>query len=72
MLGTPYIARTVAGITTSQDFPGALFDVNGYVVFLTEQSYRNCRHLALGDHIHLTQPGISAIPGYIRVKSAGA
>ena len=53
-------------------FPGALFDVNGYVVFPTEQSYRNCRYLTLGDHVHLSQPGISSIPGYVRVKSAGA
>ena len=50
-------------------FPGALFDAHGYIVFATEQSYRNCGYLSIGQDINLSDPrGISGIPGYVRVK----
>ena len=51
------------------NFPGALFDAAGYIVFPNEQAYRNCPYLSIGVHINLANPqGISAIPGYIRIK----
>lgn len=50
-------------------FPGALFDENGYILFQTEQAYRKCAHLSIGQDINLSDPrGIASIPGYIRVK----
>jgi 5-methylcytosine-specific restriction protein A len=50
-------------------FPGALFDANGYVVFATEQAYRSCGYLSIGQDINVPHPhGIAAIPGYVRVK----
>ena len=48
-------------------FPGALFDRNGYILFETEADYRNCPHISLGKDVSVPKPGISAIPGYIRV-----
>ena len=51
-------------------FPGALFDSNGYVLFETEAAYRNCPHLSLGKDVSVPKPGISAIPGYVRVIPA--
>jgi 5-methylcytosine-specific restriction enzyme A len=50
-------------------FPGALFDAHGYILFPTEQSYRMCAHLSIGQDVNVSDPrGISSIPGYIRVK----
>jgi 5-methylcytosine-specific restriction protein A len=50
-------------------FPGALFDAHGYILFPTEQAYRNCSYLSIGKDINVPNPsGISAIPGYVRVK----
>jgi len=51
-------------------FPAALFDVNGYVLFPTEKDYRNSPHLKIGKQISIRKPGISAIPGYVRVGSS--
>ena len=48
-------------------FPGALFDRNGYVLFATEEEYRTSRFLSIGKQISVRKPGISAIPGYVRV-----
>jgi hypothetical protein len=48
-------------------FPGALFDRNGYVVFQTEADFRNCPYLSIGKDVSVPKPGISAIPGYVRV-----
>lgn len=47
-------------------FPGALFDQNGYVVFATEQAYKNSRHLRIMQETNVTN-GISSIPGYVRM-----
>jgi hypothetical protein len=47
-------------------FPGALFDSNGYVVFNTEEEYRQSPHLQIRKQISV--PGrIATIPGYVRV-----
>jgi uncharacterized protein DUF3883 len=47
-------------------FPGALFDVNGYVRFETESEFRKCSHLQIAQDVHVPQ-GISSIPGYTRL-----
>jgi len=47
-------------------FPGALFDTHGYVLFATEAEYRTAPRLSIGKQISVPQPGISAIPGYVR------
>jgi hypothetical protein len=48
-------------------FPGALFDAHGYIVFQSEEEYRNCKFLQIGKQ--LTVPsGISSIQGYILVN----
>ena len=49
-------------------FPGALFDLNGYVVFETEEAYEQCLQLKHGKQLNV--PGddagdISSIPGYV-------
>jgi hypothetical protein len=48
-------------------FPAALFDANGYIIFETEEAYRTSPHISIGKQISVRVPGISAIPGYIRV-----
>lgn len=50
-----------------KEFPGALFDANGYVVFETEEEFLESPYLQIGQDVHLTD-GISAIPNYIRVS----
>lgn len=50
-----------------QEFPGALFDANGYVLFKTKQDYLNCQYLQLGKQVSCPI-GISAIPNYVQVK----
>jgi 5-methylcytosine-specific restriction enzyme A len=49
-----------------KDFPGALFDANGYVVFQTEKDYQESPYLQLQQDLHIPG-GISAIPNYVRV-----
>jgi len=54
-------------------FPGALFDKNGYILFATEDQYRASAYLKIykeANQVSIKPPGISAIPGYVRVKSA--
>jgi hypothetical protein len=48
-------------------FPAALFDANGYVLFATEEEYRSSPHIRVGKQISVPKPGISAVPGYVRV-----
>jgi 5-methylcytosine-specific restriction protein A len=50
-----------------EGFPGALFDSNGYVVFQTEQDYRDNPYLQLKQDLHIIG-GISSLPGYIRIS----
>jgi len=51
-------------------FPAALFDAHGYVLFATEQEYRSSPHINIGKQISVPKPGISAIPGYVRVADS--
>jgi len=48
-------------------FPGALFDPNGYLKFETEQEYKDCSQISVGEETNV-HGGISSIPGYIRVE----
>ncbi len=48
-------------------FPGAYFDPHGYVLFRTEEEYRNCGYLEIGEHVHV-RGEISNIPGYNKVR----
>lgn len=50
-----------------QRFPAALFDANGYVVFESKADYESSSHLSIGKQISVRKPGISGIPGYVRV-----
>jgi len=48
-------------------FPAALCDPNGYVIFESEEEYRACPKLHLGQQVNVKQPGIEAIPSYQEV-----
>jgi hypothetical protein len=49
-----------------EQFPGALFDPNGYVVFDTLERYRRSPHLRIGQKLNVPG-GIASLPGYVRV-----
>ena len=50
-----------------QEFPGALFDRNGYILFKTEEEYKNSPYLSIGEKLNVHN-GISSIPGYKRMR----
>jgi hypothetical protein len=52
-----------------RQFPGALIDAKGYILFATEDDYRRCSLLQIGKQIGVPK-GISKIPGYKRMLSA--
>jgi 5-methylcytosine-specific restriction enzyme A len=45
------------------DFPGVLFDINGFLIFKSQPDYLNSPYLHHGQHLNIYD-GISAIPGY--------
>ncbi len=48
-------------------FPGILFDEAGFIIFDSEERYRNSQYVKIKDEtetVHVNPPGISAIPGY--------
>lgn len=47
-------------------FPAAFCDPEGYIVFETEDEYRNCQRLNLGKQVNVPG-GISSILGYMKV-----
>ena len=47
-------------------FPAALCDPYGYILFETEQAFRNCKQINLGQQVNVPG-GISSIPGYKKV-----
>jgi hypothetical protein len=57
---------------TLKRFPAALLDAHGYVLFETEEEYRSSAYLHIGKQISVPKPGISAIPGYVRVADSDA
>lgn len=46
-------------------FPGALLDPRGFVVFETEEEYRNSRYLRVTKETNVAN-GISSLPRYVR------
>lgn len=46
-----------------KQFPGVLFDKQGYVRFETEDEYRNSSYLQHGEDLHVKE-GISSLPSY--------
>jgi hypothetical protein len=53
-----------------EDFPGAYFDDNGYVIFDSKSEYDNNPYLQIGETVHVKN-GISKMPNYIRVIEKG-
>jgi hypothetical protein len=53
-----------------REFPGALFDKYGYIIFTTIEEYQSSPFLQHGHDLHVPQ-GISEIPGYIQVLANG-
>ena len=53
-------------------FPAALFDATGYLLFATDKQYRESPHIRIGKQISVPKPGISAVPGYVRMVEATA
>jgi len=51
-------------------FLAALFDAHGYVLFATEHEYLTSPYISVGKQISVRKPGISAIPGYVRVADS--
>jgi 5-methylcytosine-specific restriction protein A len=49
-----------------EQFPGALFDKNGYVLFGTRAEYLGCNHLRHGQDLNVTG-GIKNIRNYVRM-----
>jgi hypothetical protein len=47
-------------------FPAALFDPHGYIYFATEEEYR-ATPIHIGKQISVPKPGISGLPGYVRM-----
>lgn len=53
-------------------FPGALFDTHGYVMFETREAFDASPFINVNygtNSVHVRAPGISAIPGYVRIRS---
>ena len=48
------------------NFPAALCDPKGYVVFETEEDYKTCPDLKLGQKVNVSR-GISSLLGYRQV-----
>jgi hypothetical protein len=50
-------------------FPGALFDMNGYVLFETKDAYEHCPGVLMGKRANwLNVPdGIASLPNYVRI-----
>jgi 5-methylcytosine-specific restriction protein A len=49
-----------------KEFPGVLFDANGYVFFETKESYLGSPFLQIQKDLHVIN-GISSMPNYIRI-----
>ncbi|MEI2719906.1 MAG: hypothetical protein V9E87_07140 [Gemmatimonadales bacterium] len=48
-------------------FPGALFDPHGYLLFQTEEKYRQCKQLSIAKQTNVRGGSIQDIPGYCRM-----
>lgn len=52
-----------------REFPGALFDANGYVIFETEKDYLDSLYLQIKQDLNIKN-GISTMPNYIRITES--
>jgi 5-methylcytosine-specific restriction protein A len=52
-----------------EQFPGALCDPYGYVIFSTRKDFVNCPQLRVAAHTK-APGGIQAIPSYVRMRKA--
>jgi hypothetical protein len=52
-----------------EHFPAALVDSNGYLLFETIEHFRTSPHITVGKQVSVKAPGISAVPGYVRMTS---
>lgn len=50
-----------------EQFPGALCDPTGYVIFATEEEFKTCDKLKIAAHVR-APGGIQAISSYIRIR----
>lgn len=50
-----------------EQFPGALCDPDGYILFATQGEYISSRYLTIGDRVNV-RSGVSNIPGYVRAR----
>lgn len=50
-----------------KNFPGALFDYHGYVLFRTREEYERCPFLRHNQELNVPE-GIANIPSYVRVR----
>jgi hypothetical protein len=50
------------------EFPGVLWDAEGYVIFVTEKDFIECPSLQIGKELSVPK-GIKSIPGYTRIAS---
>jgi hypothetical protein len=57
-------SRTGTWYQNLERFPGALFDPNGYVLFETEEDYRNTQNVHVTKKTNVRH-GIAVLPGYI-------
>lgn len=57
---------------TLSRFPAALFDAHGYLSFSAKDEYQASTHFRVGRQISVPKPGISAIPGYVRITDLDA
>src|SRR5262249_11501618 len=53
-----------------EEFPGALFDRDGYVLFETEVAFLSCPQLHIGQKVNVPA-GINSIPTYRRIRTRG-
>jgi len=51
-----------------REFPGALLDAEGYVLFDSSAAFRECLQLTIRKDVHVPG-GIKQIPGYMRVRA---
>ena len=50
-------------------FPGALFDTKGYLVFKNDRDYSSSPYLNIGEKLNVPR-GIASVPGYKRVVNS--
>ncbi len=50
------------------EFPGALFDANGYVIFIDEEDFYDSPYLQIKQNVHIPDL-LENIPGYVRISN---